>query len=1117
MSRELTHDQEIAVTTLNGDLAVRAGAGSGKTRVLAYRFSSALAEHEGWSPADLDQILTITFTNKAAGEIAERVRRVVTQELTAAQGRRVGEAWISTIHSLCGRLVRRHVLEAGVEPQFGLADEVTTKTLMTEAFERAARRLYESDTGVVRALEIFSVDRLRDYVVSCHDNARSLGLDPASISVPAGEGEAYHWVERLRGSADKLASSLECAKQTPSVTSKGARLSEWRGSVDNCLADDDRCQSILSACLQFDIQRPPEEAKEDHASMKAELEAVISAATAATERELLSGIEHLMRAFATEYRDVKAEKGVLDFDDLQERAVALLERDPAIAERYREAFRLIMVDEFQDTNELQMRVLAPLRRDNLCVVGDERQSIYGFRYADVEIFGRESAAMDRPAIELKQNFRSHADVLDFVNAVFSQDHLFGSSFMQLEAGRPAREDAEYVCGEPRVRCLFVGTDDSKKPEAVKVEAARVAEEIDRLISRGARGSDVAILVRASTHVGSFAEALERRGIPVLINAGVGLMDAPEVSEVMHLLRAIAVPADDEALLAVLSGRMVNVSDDALLAVSRASGKRPLWKGLEAIAAGEAPVLTTKDDTEALAAAYHALCGLSEQQGSMRLADLVFAACEAFDYDITLHAEGPGGVRAWANVGKIARYGEAFEAAESNDLAEFVAYLAERGEAATDKAAPAEAGDDAVHLMTVHAAKGLEYPIVFVVDLATAQKHSMPPVLVGKGASEGEVVPVVGVRLPEECGRASTAEYQRMATSRTEREIEEEKRCLYVACTRAKEMLYLSGCTTLGKPGEECGGLIDWVRTALDDAEPGEIELGAVPVRVEHLYPEAQVDDATESKTLPREPGSFAPGTTAERPPEVVPRLPQTVSYSALHLFQACSLGFHARHVLRLGVLRRPKTSSATDFGSAVHAALQSAAPEEIGQGRATAIASRFGLGAEDAERLVNILRRFSASELAATMRASHRVGREEPLYVDLGEAALVGSIDVISWSGSKALVIDYKTGKAPVPGDQRRAEGYELQARCYALAALSAGAEAVEVVFTFVEHDVVLRFDFKRSDLGALRESIAGLLGRIESEPIGHLAEYDEEVCSDCPALGGMCPIRPPAWRTAAG
>jgi ATP-dependent helicase/nuclease subunit A len=150
MRRRLTPDQTSAVEAVEGDLAISAGAGSGKTTVLSRRFSAGmLARPDGtWEPADIDQILTITFTKKAAGEIAERVRRELSEDLSPAAARRIDEAWISTIHRLCGRLVRRHVLESGVEPGFGQADQVESALLMGEAFDNAASELYESDGDV---------------------------------------------------------------------------------------------------------------------------------------------------------------------------------------------------------------------------------------------------------------------------------------------------------------------------------------------------------------------------------------------------------------------------------------------------------------------------------------------------------------------------------------------------------------------------------------------------------------------------------------------------------------------------------------------------------------------------------------------------------------------------------------------------------------------------------------------------------------------------------------------------------------------------------------------------------------------------------------------------------
>ena len=315
----------------------------------------------------------------------------------------------------------------------------------------------------------------------------------------------------------------------------------------------------------------------------------------------------------------------------------------------------------------------------------------------------------------------------------------------------------------------------------------------------------------------FASALESEDVPVLVTAGATLFDTVEVREVMALLRAIAVPADDERLTEVLASRLVHLSDDALLSLRLSAGREPLWTAVRAVGEGLAGAADlSQHDAAAVRVAYRAIDELGSRQGTLSLHELVHAACAAFDYDLTLLSLGPAGLRAWSNVLKIARYAAQYEQIESSDPAAFVDYLKQRSDGAKDRAAAAEAGGDAVRIMTIHSAKGLEFPVVFVADLGAAKLRSPDNVLVAKVGEGESATPVVGLRF--KCGdddeSAATALHGRLAEAGQAKDLEEQKRCLYVACTRAQDLLVVSGVSDLGKPAEQTSAMIGWVREAL---------------------------------------------------------------------------------------------------------------------------------------------------------------------------------------------------------------------------------------------------------------------------------------------------------------
>lgn len=1117
---QMTGPQKSAVEQVAGDLTISAGAGSGKTTVLAHRFAAALAPTAAasWAPAGVDQVLTITFTKKAANEIAERVRKVVNTTISRTTGRRVGEAWISTFHTFCGRLVRRHLLEADVEPGFVQLDEVGAVAVAVEAYETACTEFYEQNEDVRRLIDTWGATSLRDAIAAAHNNVRAMGLDPRETLVPSGGHQLGDLLAEAVSSARIYAAELRECKPTAKLEEQTSGILTWCEEMAACPIDDDLCARILDRASGGDSKGRATTEARDH--YRVARKALADAAAAAADPGLFAALELLLREYARQFALIKNRRAVLDFDDLQERAVGLLTRNPHVAELYRSRFCMIMVDEFQDTNDLQMRVLAPLRHDNLCVVGDERQSIYGFRYADVRVFERVRAQLGN-TIELAQNFRSHHGIMAFVNDVFSKAHLFGAGFMKLGAGRDWKWKLDRPADAARVECMLVAIGDGGIAVAREAEAAQIALRVEALLNEpGIKGEHIAILLRGGSQATVYAHALERRGIPVLVSAGMSLYDARETGEVLALLRAIAVPGDDQALLEVLGGRMVALSDDGLLAIRAAtpSGK-PLWNGLGALALYDVTETNLSATDHAAAVHAHATIELfGSEQGRFGLAELLHRACEAFDYDLTLFAQGTEGVRAWASVLKLARAADLFEESGSGDLAALVAYLRDRQDSAKDKAAAADAGEDAVRIMTIHASKGLEFPIVFAADLAAAKSRSCDNLLVERQTIQGKETPVVGVRPPKTAfGEMATATHQHMAPGVQDASIEEEKRCLYVAATRAEELLVLSGATETGKPAKEGRRLIDWVREALGDPDSSaQMLLGETPVTVSLIDPSEMALESAEAEVSPEAP-PFATPDTVVRGAVTTRGLQRSVSYTALHLHERCPLSYHVKYTLRLGRFTDPKAASSAGLGSAFHAVMESVV---LGTTASAAeletIGRRFALDDEQQARLCRAVDTFAASDVARRLFAGDLLRREEPLRVAVGTAMVVGSIDAIAWRGSEAFVLDYKTGKGPTEAEPERLRAYELQARCYALAAFEGEAKEVEVAFCFVEHEAqTITHQFTRErDHAALRAEIERRIDATATEDLRHLPAFDRNVCEGCPGLGGLCPIDAPTRRS---
>jgi ATP-dependent exoDNAse (exonuclease V) beta subunit len=1107
----MTPDQERAVTTLAGDVAIRAGAGSGKTMVLAHRFAAALEADRiaGWEPAAVDEILAITFSRKAAGEVVERVRRVVSERCGAEVARAVDDAWISTIHTFCGRLIRRHILESGVDPAFTQMDEVQSAAAAATAFERAAGALFGTDPSVTELMLTTGLDELKSRVLDCHDNARALGLDPELLVVDVGAD----LLEGLVGEALDIARAIDEVlaeqNQTEAVTRNRALIAAWCEAVTTCRLDADDGHAQLAVIVESWEASHMRGVADLKAELDARLEEVGQAAMFACRADLAAGFERLARSHAREYRGLKQAAGVLDFEGLQERAVALLRTRPAIANRLRDHFRLIMVDEFQDTNDLQMAVLAPLRADNLCVVGDDRQAIYGWRYADVRIFDALRRAAST-SIELAKNFRSHPDILAFVNSVFTRPHLFGADFMSLSARDDISAFLPTEAGEPRIEVMCVDSDARIRDRRV-LEARAVAQRVAELVEvRGVTPGDIALLVRASTDADIYAHELERAGISAFVSAGAALFDEPEVKELMAMLRAIAVPTDDRALAEVLGGRWVGLSDAAMSELRRIAGRTPLWHGLNDAAEGAGDF---DERDRALVGHTHAVFEhVGASLGESTLPEVIHELVEAFDYDLTLFAHGASGVRELANVEKVVRLARDYGSAHTHDPAGFVSHLHELATHAREQVAPVDDGSGAVTIMTVHGSKGLEFPVVFAVNLTGPQCGRGAPAYVA-AARDGSGRPAAALRLSTSGGMRSAAHVFAKRDSKQAR-TEEEKRALYVALTRAESRLYVSGATSVGKPASEGRTLIDWVREAIGDPPgSGDLDLGGAAVRFTVITDEDEASDdaldrVEEADARPRREGFALP----EWSPAAEPRLevrPQSVSFSALWLHHRCALSYHASHTLGLAAFS-PEESAALGFGTAVHELLECIRVGEAFEAAVERVSARAALGPRDRRRLTEAAEGFLGSAAVVEAFAGESVRAEEPLRMALGDTVLRGSIDLISWSGDRALIVDYKTGAEPGDDAEKRA-AYELQAKCYALAACADGADAVRVVFVFGEHPgVEMEFAFAKADEPEIRSGLEERVNAIKTHEWTHLEAYEGGLCDTCPAFEMVCPVRRP-------
>src|SRR5215207_3909021 len=1140
---ELTPEQRRAVERRDGSLLVRAGAGTGKTTVLVERFVQAVAE----DGVEVEQVLAITFTEKAAAEMKNRVRRRFLELGRREDARAAESAWVSTIHGFCARILRAHALSAGIDPDFRVLDEVDAERLAADAFDGALEEFMAvgsaPDPERVEMVAAYTPDRLRDMVRTAYSHLRSRGerrpqLEETLPPQPAGEEERLEAAARAALAELAVAGGVTVEKAIASIEARA----EIKGKAK--ALESETCGEYRDALAAYRTFEVAEREQRDHTMLRV-----------------------LLELYGERYSRAKRERSGLDFEDLELVARDLLARDEGLREMYSSRFEHVLVDEFQDTNRLQNELLGLLSRGprspasaeqgagNLFRVGDENQSIYRFRNADLGVFREhwQEAQQAGRAESITVNFRARGEVLDAIDLAF--ERTWGESFEPLREAAGSREAAAVV--EPCVDLLVVDRGpaawkeltDQEDPfgEALHgappwraAEARLLAKRVDEL-TRGGPWSygDVVLLFRATTAMGLFERALDERGIPVHVVGGRGYWGQQQVADLRHWLAALANPLDGLALYSVLASPLVGLSLDAVALIGL-QARRSRWDPWRIVRepteelGGSLP----DGDRPKLRAFVERFDAERRIAGQVSLETLIDRAVTLTGYDRHLLAL-PGGTRRMANVRKLMRMARQYEADEGRDLRGFIDAVAERDVIqAREGEAPLEAEAlDAVRMMTVHRAKGLEFPVVCVADLGKDGRDDDGQLRISDDGS-------VGLRLANLGGGAvdSTKLAQIKAEGKRAAE-QEERRIFYVAVTRAQEHLVLSGATDLVKRPDaaELAEPMRWIWRGFCAGLPSEGASGVevdsregreVAVRWEICTP------ATVDEVLPAADRAPAPPELEERPAYEQPMLElglppapralavSRLSFSGLEEYRRCGYRFFLERTLKLAKVDKPPGEEPAESGlgarrrgSVVHALLERldfgnpVAPSDADVATAIALHEGEALPA-DVEDIRAMLERVANSELRERIAGARRVRSELPFAFTLsppgagGRSLLVnGVVDVHATEPGGLLVVDYKSnpleGREPA---ELTAESYSTQRLVYALAGLRAGAERVEVAYCFLERPEQPEVAaYAAADAGRLEAELLGLAAGVVESRFEPAAEPHLELCGTCPGRAALC------------
>ena len=1127
-----TNAQRAAIERRGSAILVSAGAGSGKTRVLTQRLMAQLCDPENAVDLDRFLIITFTraaageLRGRIMQELAEALAEDPSNRRLRRQSALLRRAQIGTIHSFCAAFLRQYSHMAGIAPDFGVLDEQRGRSMKANALERVLDACYEqpeSHPGFLLLADTVGAGRddrrLAELVLELHEKMQcharpelwvarqEAALEPETAD--AGEtpwgreilrdaaASVDYWAEEFDRMLSRIVSVPAIAKVwLEGFSATADALRELRRRLN--LGWEAAREGFPIPFKMGVLRKSPDPAlsealKARREACKKEMEKLAARFAQPSEallRELrlsapaMKALLWLVLDFDKAFTAAKYRANLLDYADLEHLSARLLldeeGRPTPLALEQRERWAEILVDEYQDVSQVQDDIFRALSRDgsNLFLVGDVKQSIYRFRLADPTIFTSkyerfaddDKAAPGEPRrILLRENFRSRREILDAANAVFSRCMSKALGDVDYDDAAALRFGAAGYTGSvpvPELSLLRLapGGGEEEAPDKLRQEAAFVAGEIRRLMTQGLQVDgrpldygDIAILLRSANNVGPiYRQELQRLGIPVGFGQGGGFFRAAEVSAVMSMLAILDNPHQDIPLIAVLRSPAVGFDADTLSAIRAADRKVDFFTALETWAEADA----RGRDFLAL------LSRLRRQAPDLRAAQLTERILEELDLLAVCSAMRDGEQRR-ARLLELVELSERFEATGYRGLHRFVLWLRRMAERGQEPSLGAESGS-AVHILSIHKSKGLEFPVVFLSDLAHRfnRQDSRSAVLVHPELGLGPKVTDLERRV-EYPGLARAA-----VALRLDREmLSEELRLLYVGMTRAKERLFL---TAAAKDPE---GLIEKARVLAGTPMAPALLAGvqspllwllgaALGDGEEHLrllirepeeageaadaLPPVQAD-ADAEETLRRQLAFRYPHSAAERLPSKVTATELKGRAAADE--DARDLSPKPRRPFRLpDFARGDKPLTGAEKGTATHLVLQYMDFARAGsldgiRGEIERLREARFLSQREADAVdARAIRQLFASPLGKRMLSAPSLRREFkfsllcdagdffPEAVDAGEQVLLQGVADCFWEEDGQLVIlDYKTDRVKTRRKaEERARVYAGQLRAYA-------------------------------------------------------------------------------------
>lgn len=1124
MSKNPTPEQALAINTIKSNVSLLAGAGSGKTYVLMKRFVQILRADLSVNPTN---IVAITFTRKAADEIKGRVRQAVSECVEQAQNdlerlrwqehlQKVESAPISTIHSLCSRILRDNPVETQLDPEFTILEDFEAQDFFKETLQQYLRKNIKENAALRRLVQTYGVNSFVNQVTALGDKLSELVREDnlaepylkAKEELPALQRKLFDAVREVIEAREALGAKTK-GRQT--LTEAAGLLDEMQKQL---LAPEPDC-SLLDASGVVKVSGKALAAELTNLkNLRQELNHVLLNAKGC---DLVQDWLAVLQEFYACLSARKQENNVLFNDDLDLLAIEHLQKNEALRQKYQERYKYIMVDEFQDTNERQRQLIYLLcgnkldGKNNLFIVGDVKQSIYRFRHADVSVFNKVKEDIAQNAgqnLGMKTNFRSTQSIVESCNTAFCQLMDLPEEEICLEHHEGANTGGAKVCllqVPYKSKADELGAKEDKWQKEAEAIAAYLQQELPKVEPQLRPGASKAILLRAMTHCEILRQTLQGYGINCVVVKGKGFYEQQEVLDILNLLAALHNRYASLELAGALRSNYFGLDDATLTQLFwQTENDKPLWDVLQAVGSGELQ-LNLQPEQQALA------MQAAERLRSLRQAAALMALPELFaqlwdelkpEFVLSQQENGPSKL---ANVKKLRRLAQQYCQTKQASLAEWLQNVKDLRASSSKEPAATVQADDALQIMTIHNSKGLEFDLVILPQLDKSVKGDTASIkyLPGKEGEQG----LLGIKVPDKEMQLQNSGVYELAKARdSELEEAESRRLLYVAMTRAQKQLLMVGTVAEEKLPEAVIGLPSakgwWQQLqAVYEADWEKQESSCPWVRLlcaDALSP--AVEQQGEQQKLALEPLALAPL------PAYAACGRTCFTASALQTYLHCQRQYYYQQVLAVPELEQTVAGEqahelpASVTGSIVHKALELYNGYNAEAVFAVAL-EKFAPGAA-ATQAKSMFDAYIVSDLYKALPKKQKRELEfvQPLQQEL---AAEGVIDLLAFDeDDKMIIVDYKTGTPPEPDEVKLGYAYQLALYKDAAEKLYPGKRVVCAELHFLQNMSVWQLPLDKSYLQEAVELCEEISGKGEEDDFACICN---ESCAYC-HYAYLCP-----------